>query len=279
MLRFKRKLPSANTVRRGAKATISMPTTGAYRSIDLIIKSGGALATEALIKKLIKNVKILVNARCYFEASAKHIIDLFNRYRNLPFAAGILHIGLTDAVFKTIQAQEILRWGMQNVSTFEMEIEIADVEEADTIEIIGEAWIDNVTEPLGLIREVHEFSYAATGAGNFEVADLPKGNGALSVMHIDCNNKINGVEYKVDNVIYLEGDLLAYNEILKREGSRVPQSGYVHHDPCCLNRLADCLTLSDKKDVRYYLDMAEAQPMTFVMETLNQPLGAVVAKA
>lgn len=277
MLRFKRKLPSANTVRRNAKATISMPTTGAYRSIDLIIKKAGVAATEAEIKKMIKNIKFLVNAKCYFEASAKHIIDCLNRYMGLPFAAGILHIPLTDSSLKTIEAQDMLRWGMNNVQTFEMEIELADVAENDDVTISGEAWIDNVSENLGLIREIHEFTYAAAVAGNFEVSDLPKYNGALDVMHIDCANNIQGMEYKVDNVTYLEGDLSAYNELLKRTGGRIPQSGYVHHDLCCLNRLADCLPLSDKHDIRYYLDMKAAQTMQFIMVTLSQPLGAAVA--
>lgn len=277
MLRFKRKLPSANTVRRGAKATISMPTTGAYRSIDLLIKKAGVAATEAEIKKMIKNIKILVNAKCYFEASAKHIIDCFNRYRSLPFVAGILHIPLTDTKLKTIEAQERLRWGMNNVQTFELEIELADIEENDAVTISGEAWIDNVTENLGTIREIHEFTYAAAVAGNFEVSDLPKFNGALDVMHIDCNSKIKGLEYKVDNVTHIEGDLDAYQELLKREGERIPQAGYVHHDVCCLNRLADCEKMSDKHDIRYYLDMAEAQTLQFVMVTLSEPLGSPVA--
>lgn len=280
MLRFRRKLPSANTVRRGAKATISIPAVGAYRSIDLLIMKAGVAATEAEIKKMIKNIKISINAKCYFEASSKHIIDCLNRYVSLPFTAGILHIPFTDTRLKTIEAQEILRWGMKNVQTFEIEIELADVVENDAVTISGEALVDNVNEDLGLIREIHEFTYASAVAGKYEVSDLPKFNGALDVMHIDCGSKIKGFEYKVDNVTHIEGDLGAYQEMLKREGERIPQAGYVHHDVCCLNRLADCEALSDKHDIRYYLDMSEAQTMQFIMVTLSQPLGApTVVKA
>lgn len=52
MLRFKRKLPSFNTVRRGATATANLPCTGAYRSIDLILTTAeGVALTEAQIKR------------------------------------------------------------------------------------------------------------------------------------------------------------------------------------------------------------------------------------
>lgn len=274
MIRFKRKLPSFNTVRRGATATSNLPTTGAYRSVDLILTdAAGTPLTEANIKKVVSKVKFLVNAKVYFEASAKHIIDCFNRYKGLPFVAGILHIPFTDRLFRDPKAEDLLRWGMKNVSTFDVEIEIADVTEADSLMIKGEALVDNVLEDLGVIREVHEYTYAATGAGNFEVADLPKRNGDLETMHIDCNGKIKGIEYKVDNVTYLEGELSAYNEHLKREGERVPQAGYVHHDPCFANRMLDRFSLADKSDIRYYLDMTEAQAMQFVMVTYNAPLG------
>lgn len=274
MYRYKRKLPSFNTVRRGATATSILPTSGAYRSIDLIISSANGTAfTEANIKKAIGRIRLKVNAKCYFEADSKYIIDCLNRYKGLPVTAGIIHIPLTDRTFKATDAEDILRWGMRNISTFDIEVDVNDVAEADDIAIKGEALIDNVLEDLGVIREVHQFSYAATGAGNFEVADLPKYNGDLEVMHIDCANKIKGLEFKVDNTTFIEGDIDTYNEMLKRSGERVPQSGYIHHDPCFMNRLKDCFRLSDKKDIRYYLDMAEAQSMIFTMVTVNAPLG------
>lgn len=274
MLRFKRKLPSFNTVRRGATATANLPCTGAYRSIDLILTTAeGVALTEAQIKKVVSRVRCLINAKCYFEASGKYIIDLLNRYKGLPFTAGYLHIPFTDRTFRGVDAEDMLRWGMRNVATFDIEIEIADVAEADSLIIKGEALVDNVSEDLGVIREIHEFSYASTGAGNFEVADLPKYNGSLAEMHIDCANKIKGLEFKADNVVYIEGDLGTYNTHLEREGERVPQSGYVHHDPCFTNRLRDCFTMADKSDIRYYLDMTAAQAMKFIMVTINAPLG------
>lgn len=274
MLRFKRKLPSFNTVRKGATATANLPTTGAYRSLDLIItKADGTVFTEANMKKVITRVRLLANAKCYFEASGKYIIDVLNRYKGLSFRAGILHIPLTDRTFRATDAEDMLRWGMQDISTFDIEVEIADVVEAEDIVIRGEALVDNVSEPLNVIKEVHEFSYAATGAGNFEVADLPKFNGALAEMHIDCNGKIKGIEFKVDNVTHIEGDLETYNEHLRRQGERVPQANYVHHDPCFTNRLKDCFQMADKKDIRYYLDMTEATAMKFTMVTINAPLG------
>lgn len=278
MNRFKRKLPSANTVRRNATATISIPTTGAYRGLTLLLtKDDGTVLTEAEMKKTIKKVRLLVNAQCRFEASAKHIIDLLNRYRDLPVSAGILYIPLADTKHKSTDAQDLLSWGMANVTTFEMEIEIADVAEADDLRISGEALIDNVKRELGYIKEVHEFTYAAPGAGNFEIADLPKFNGGLFAMHFDSANKVKGLEYKVDNTTYIEGNLNSYNETLKREGERVPQAGYVHHDPCFMNRLLDVFRLDDKKDIRYYLDMIEAQSLTLTMETISAPLGVMKA--
>lgn len=278
MYRFKRKLPSFNTVRRGATATANLPTTGAYRSIDLIVsKSDGTAFTEAAIKKAITRVRLLVNAKCYYEETAKHIIDLGNRYKNLPVEA-VLHIPLTDRKWLGADARDLLRWGMADVATFDIEVEIADVAEADDIVIKGEALVDNVTENLGVIREVHEFAYAATGAGNFEIADLPKYNGALAEMHFDCANKIKGLEFKVDNFAHIEGSLETYNQLLRREGERIPQAGYVHHDPCFTNRLKDCFPMVDKKDIRYYLDMAEAQAMNLVMITISAPLGYQAVK-
>lgn len=283
--RFKRKLPSFNTVKRGATATANLPIGAAYRSIDLLFTkvSDGTPLTEAQIKKTIKRVKLLINGRARWEISAKHIIDLLNRYKTLPFAAGILHLPLVDLKLKATDAEDLLRWGTADVSTFDIEVEVAnivqnDVNDVGEINIKGEALVDNVSEPLGVIREIHEFSYAATVAGKFEVADLPKGNGDLVEMHIDCANKIKELEFKCDNTVYLEGDLNAYNEHLKRNGERTPQSGYVHHDPCFMRRLRDCFRMDDKQDIRYYLDMTQAQDLSFVMITVQAPNGYITKR-
>lgn len=274
MLRFNRTLPTLNTVRRGAKATLTIPTNGTYRSIDFLCKNqAGELLSEAMIKKVIGEVRVLINGRAYWDTTAKHLFDLFSKYKDLPVVTGILHLPFTSSEWFERATQDNLGWGMQNVSTFEIELTINDIDEADNLRITGEAEIDNENRDLGMIQEIHTYGMSANVAGKFEVSDLPKQNGALIGMHIECADKIKGFEYKVDNVTIVEGDIATYNAKLKRNGKRVPQAGYIHHDPCQHLRLDDVLTLSDKKDIRYYLDMKEAQDLKFIMVTLSAPLG------
>lgn len=273
------KLPSATSVAAGSIANIKVPVGNRrYRAIDLKLWNDGDLMTETEMKTLIKAVDLKINGVSRFRMSATDIIDILNKYKERAVKAGHLLIPFADDYAKYATFEELLTWNTANVSTFDVEVEIDST--ATNPRMVGYAFetmpetSENGTQTihnLGAIRECHTYNYETSGACDFEIADLPKGNGSLAAIHIKSGN-ITGLKLVADNFELDNADIDVYNLLLSEVGTRVPQTGYVHIDKMILDRLTDVLGLKKINDFRLTVTVSAASSLHLIMETINTPV-------
>lgn len=273
------KLPSATSVAAGSIANIKVPTGNRrYRALDLKLWNDGALMSESQMKTLIKAVDLKINGVSRFRLSATDIIDILNRYKDRSFKEGHLLIPFADDYAKYATFEELLTWNTANVSTFDVEVEIDAA--AVNPRMVGYAFETmpetdkngkQTTHNLGAIRECHTYNYETSGACDFEIADLPKGNGSLAAIHIKSPH-ITGLKLVADNFELDNADIDVYDLLLQEVGTRIPQAGYVHIDKMILDRMTDVLGLNKINDFRLTVTVSEASSLHLIMETVNTPV-------
>lgn len=272
MFNFLNRLPSFSGVAAGASPSVQLERGRiTYRTIILNYAESGTPANEATMKAAIKRVNFKINGITRFSVSGKYIIDVLNKYYGIAFNAGRLVIPLARPWLKTMAAEENVGWGMRNVSTFEVQVELAPTATNPTLS--GDAFVsvDANGRDLGTIVEVHEVNFASATSGKFEIPSLPKGNGDLVALHLD-NANITHVEAIIDRVPFIDGDLGNLQTLYTWTGERIPQSGYTHIDALVLNRLGDVWPISKANSFNLNPTLSAAGSVPIIMETLNTPL-------
>ncbi|PZO86538.1 MAG: hypothetical protein DI626_06275 [Micavibrio aeruginosavorus] len=269
MFNFQRKLPSFSVVSPGSTAAVLIPRGPTYQTIVLNYKRNGVDATEAQVKSDLKQVRLKINGVTRYEVSGKHLIDIMNKYYGIGFTAGLIVIPLTRPWHKTIEGEENLGWGTKNVDTFGIEVDIDAAAVSPTL--TGEALILPVERDLGLIVEVHELNFSSAVAGQFEIPNLPRGNGDMVAIHLDSAN-VTAAEAFLNQVPAIEGSAAITKSIQTWMTERSPQTGYQHLDALVRNRIADVWPLKGVEDFRLKLTMSAAGAVGLVMETMNAPL-------
>ncbi len=263
-----RRMPSFQSVAAGSTASIALPIGPTYQNLTLRYKESGVDAVEATLKSSLAKVRLKVNGTTRWEATGKHIIDCMNKFYGIGFVAGQLVIPLARPWMRTLQAEDNLAWGTQNLNTLGLEVDIAAGAVAPSM--ICDAMLDPNQRDLGTIIQVSEFSFASATAGDYEISTLPKGNGNLAALHFD-NSNITAVKAVADGYILNDGDLVNSNHALQWISQRTPQAGYVHIDALVKNRIDDSWPLVGVQDFKITATMSAAGAVPLVMETINNP--------
>lgn len=273
VLAYTNKLPDFNPVAAGAIASTQIPRGFTYQDITLLYSANGSKADEATLKADIERVSLKINGVVRWEMTGKHLVDL-NKYYGLTQNNGELVIPLSRPWMKTEQGVDNLAWGTANVNSFQLEVKIASG--ATTPVLSANAEVLPYSTDLGYIVEVHEFSFASSVAGKYEISTLPKGNGDLVAIHLD-NPNITALQGKLNNVEFIaqDSDLRSYHNSIVRlsDGKRVPQAGYAHIDSQKRNRVSDIIPLARLQEFLVAPTLSAAGAVGVVMETLNTPLG------
>ena len=273
VLAYTNKLPDFNPVAAGAIASTQVPRGFTYQDITLLYQANGVKANEATLKADIERVTLKINGVARWEMSGKHLVDI-NKFYGLTQNAGELVIPLSRPWLKTPAGVDNLAWGTNNISSFQLEVKLASG--ATTPVLSANAEVLPYATDLGYIVEVHEYSFAASVAGKYEISTLPKANGSLIALHLD-NANITALQGKLNNVEFIaqDSDLVAYHNAIKRlsDGKRIPQTGYAHIDAQRRNRLDDNIPLINLQEFMIAPTLSAAGPVGVIMETLNAPLG------
>lgn len=271
MFNFQRKLPSFSVVSPGSTAAVLIPRGPTYQCIVLSYKRNGVDATEAQVKSDLKQIRLKINGTTRFEVSGKHLVDCLNKYYGIGFTAGQIVIPLTRPWHKTIEGEENLGWGTKNLDTFGLEVDVDAA--AVTPTLSAEALILPFERDLGAIVEVHELVYSNAAAGQFEIPQLPRGNGDLIAIHLD-SAAVTTAEAFLNQVPAIEGNADITKTIQTWMSERSPQTGYKHLDALVRNRVGDAWPLRGVEDFRLKLGMSGASTVGIIMETLNVPLAS-----
>lgn len=272
MLHYINKLQSFNQVSAGRTSSLQAvagPGAPTYRSIMLKYTDNGTAANEATMKTMIKRVKLKINGTTRFDASGTTIIDVLMKYYGIAFTDGEIVIPLTRPWHKTIEGEENLGWGMRNVRTFEIQVEIDSTATTPTLE--AEACVTAQERDLGAIIEVNEINYATAVSGPFEIFTLPRGNGDLVAMHFS-NGDITKLDVYLNKVPFRDCSIDSAHNLYKWNGKRTPQTDYVHVDALLNNRIGDVWPITKVGEFKVAGQISAAGSIPIVMETLNTPL-------
>lgn len=257
-------------------STIQIPVGPTYYAIGLRYKINGTDCTEAQAKSDLKKIRIYIDGVVRYEVSGKRLIDLLNKYYGISFVNGEIFIPLARPWYKTPEAVENTAWGTRNVSSLSLEVEFGSPINTPTLE--AHALFTLNSRDLGIIAEVHEFTYNAGVAGEQEVTTLPQGNGDLLALHFD-SALVTKVDLEINQQAYINGDTGLYSSIQKWFGLRSPQTGYKHIEGQTRNLLSDGIPLVGVSDFRVKPTFSSAGTAIILMETLNTPKGAANSKA
>ena len=222
MPRRKVNLPGFNAVGAGQTATVDLPTDRRYHAIFLRYKTN---ANQSTIESDITEVRVKVDGKVQRRYSAAEI-NVINGLNGYSFAAGFIPIFFSEPWRRNAGGEDVLAWGMSNIGTFQIEIDIASGATSPTLS--GYAVVDNVQQPLQNIIKVRKQTVGVSATGIVTVSTLPK----RDIYHrIHCFENtaadISDVEVTIDSLeVYKMDD--AENSALLATRDFTPDSDVFH---------------------------------------------------
>lgn len=226
-------MPSFQGVSAGAIATLTLPVGLTYHS--LLISYGGATLAQ------LTEIRVKANGRQIFSQSAVDL-DTANQFDGLAAANGILRLDFDRVKLLTRAGQELTAIGtgapLNNdpnspaynptpLSTFQVEV---DIDGAATSPSLSAKAIQSAPRPLGALVKRRRFNYSQTGAGEFEISDLPKGDLIDKIWIKQSAANLTKVVMERDNFLSFERTP-DENDLIQTDGVRVPQTNWYVIDP------------------------------------------------
>lgn len=279
----KRKIPlnQIDGVAAGGTATIKLPTNVRYHAI--YFQYGTATAggpTEANIEAELTEWRLNIDGVTQRKASSAQIFDI-NRSKGLApvvgATAGYVPFFFSEPQREGLRAQESTAWGMKDVNTFQIEVDIAAGAASPTLSAF--AVVDDILEPPGGIvkwkREI--IQVAAIGELTHQL-DTGKGDSYQGLYFFEgAAGDINSLRLEWDGVKLWDIDENDDNALLPYLGATVV-SGMVHV-PLDDNFPADAVPMVKMingnpvkvQEFMATLNMGAANNVTLLREVIGSP--------
>jgi hypothetical protein len=278
-LRRPTKLPSFSGVAAGQTATIEIPAFGTYYDLTLEYSESGSLVNQATIETAIEEIRVKINGTVVRRMSAQDLIDL-NAYHGVAFQDGYLPIFFAEPWMKNAPSVEALAWGMNDVQSFQLEVDIATGRTAPALKAVATRTL--ATRNLGAIKKIAKFQVAVAGTGITNYQTLPRTD-AYQALHARSGD-VDDVKITVDNVEVFEqtADQIAQHINNSRELS--PVTGYFHIPFNVTGLIEDLLPMVNPQvdnrgnvvarravqDFQIDFNMSAASGFTLLAETLGE---------
>lgn len=258
------KLPSFSGVGASQTAHLDLPRIGTYAGLRLYFEHAGAAATVANMKSFITNIRLLLNGVVAQEFSYTQL-EAINAYFGLTAQDGWIEIPFGYANFRTPGGEVGTFWGMQDVASFQIEVEIGAATNP-TLAAYGRV-IDRPSN-LGSIIQIRKYNLSPSGTGEIEVQKLPLNMGAFVAIHHQTAN-ISNVRVIVDGAekINATRDLIGYNATI--DGSFSQQAGWTQLGFVDTALLEDALPVVGVDDFRVIPNMSVATPHDILVQTVG----------
>jgi hypothetical protein len=270
-------MPAFNGVAANSRATLNIPIGNTLHT--LLFTLGGTSFTEQEIDE----IRVKGNGRELFICSGNEL-DIMNQYEGKAevgtgsqFRLDFERFGLKvrDAVELTaigtgapqnmdVSATDDRGRPLYNptpLSTLQVEVDIGGA----TDPTLSAKAILSGPSPLGTLLKRRRFTYSPAGAGNYEIADLPRGDPIDKIWIF--SEQLNGVKLDRNNFRAFERTA-AENNFLQADGIRVPQSNLYVIDPSETGNGGEWI-LTTVNDFRLILDMAAADTVTIFVDYLG----------
>jgi hypothetical protein len=261
-----RKMPSFEGVAAGQTATLRMPIGRTYE--QLLITYGGATLAQ------LNELRIVANGEVIHRITEFTKLDSMNKFEGRTAASGVIVFDFNRYNLRTRAGEEFTALGTgvfddpRKITTLTAEI---DIDAAATSPTLSAKAIQSPPQNLGLVLKTRQYTYTAGASGEFEIADLPKGD---TINKIYIGNHTANVYTKLvierDNFIEFERSI-AENEAIQTDGVRVPQSDYVVYDPTESGNGSESLATGGVQDLRIRLTLTNAGQVPLTVETIGVP--------
>ena len=272
--------PSWNAVAAGQTASVSLPVGNLtyHRLLIEVGMSNTGGGSKANLETYISQIRLNLNGKVQRRMSASQL-DSINAYHGKPNnGSGFLEIYFSEPWLRTAEGEDALAWGMADIATFTVEMDLAAGITAPTIQLHSE--IERIGRNNGYIKKWRPFQAPIVTTGIFSQNSLPK-DAAYSTIH--CFNgttaDIADVEVMVDGLSRYKATNAETVENLTNYGN-VPQSNMFHLDFARTKRVADALSMISVpatnntpavpvQDFTIRWDMANATPFTEICEVIG----------
>lgn len=261
-----RKMPSFEGVAAGQTATLRMPIGRTYE--QLLITYGGATLAQ------LNEIRIVANGEVIHRITELSKLDSMNKFEGRAAASGVIVFDFNRYKLRTRAGDEFTALGTgviddpRKITTLSAEI---DIDAAASSPTLSAKAIQSPPQNVGQIIKTRQYTYTAGASGEFEIADLPKGD---TINKIYIGNHAANVYTKVvierDNFIEFERSV-AENEAIQTDGVRVPQTDYVVYDPTELGNGSESLATGGVQDLRIRLTLTNAGQVPLTVETIGIP--------
>lgn len=285
---YKQILPQPNIqgIAAGAVATGNIPTSGThYGTFFRCLTGAGVALTRAQIIADIGDIKVRINGEIVVDATATFLLDLQKYYGDTNVAAiagnldGIIPIFWTRPYFSTDSERSIFALGMENVSSFQIDVQVVGVAQLSTIAVYS--LVTPERRNLGQHIRINRFPQNFATTGVHEIVSLPKEGDdvAYTALHI-CGQAAGSVSQTTvkigGNNIYenVPGNLA---QVISGPAGRAPQATYHHIDFSVSNDLTGFIPMAGVKDWRQQITWITNAPVAYNIYT-ERIFGLKVAK-
>ncbi len=268
-------LPSFSAVAAGQTAAIDLPVTDVYHGLRIKYNTtvaGGP--TRATAEAHIPQIRVKVNGKVQRRFSLKQL-NALNAYHGIPFTAGdatkpaIFPIYFSEPWRRSAQGEDSLGWGMADVETFQVEIDLDAAAAGASLSMVGIKEKGN--RPMGPIVKVRNFRVPVSAVGVVNLTTLPKQD-AYYALHANSSDIADAtVLVDQEEIFRMTGD--DANAYYAEQGF-TPQSGWFHIDFAATARVADALPMRDTagnrvRDFRVDYNMTAANSFDLLAEVLG----------
>lgn len=283
--------PNFNGVAAGQTATLQLPTGNVtYHKLVLAVgtsEAGGG--SQANIEAGITQIRLKLNGKTQRTMSAKEL-DSINAFYGRSFqtrnSLGYLEIFFSEPWRRDSRGEDALAWGTQDISTFQVEVDIAAGLTAPTL--TPHVDVEYISRPNGLISKWLHYNQPVSSTGVVTNNTLPKRPADLyQAIHAfpATSTDITDVTVKTDSVDRFKGTYFDMQSLLASESpggitSFSPQSSMFHIVFDRTGRITDALPMQyvDAKgkptgqlvgDFRIDWDMNAATSFNFICLVLG----------
>ena len=274
-----RPLPSFEGASAGQTATLRMPVGYTYHQILLTHGSGMTLSDMVEIRFFVNGEQVQTFR------GADNLDQFFNEYEGRTASAdNLLIIDFERYGIRTRDGQIVTALGTGapsapgadnaagtlQVKTLTMEIDIDP--NATGVSLSAKA-IQSGPAELGLMKVIRRFVRNPSGAGEYEISDLPTAGNLINKVIFRVasgTGNIDRIQLYKDNFLSLDRTL-AENNRRQIDGVRVPQTDSFVIDPTEDGFGSESIVTKNIDDFRWILTMDGAAELEIYVEYLAQP--------
>jgi hypothetical protein len=207
-------------------------------------------------------IRVKINGKTIHDCSGA-IRDSLNQFEGRAAANGYLTIPFDRYNMLTKEADEetSINTGAPECQSFALEIDIDAGASAPAITVYAIQSAGYPDRPIGSLKFLRQYFKTYTGAGTFEMSDLPIKSGESAIMEklitVQTSATISDIRLYGDNNLFFQRTPAVNNKI-QTDGVRVPQSGYNIIDTAEMGYGSEAANVSGYQDFRLQLDVSGA---------------------